>query len=65
MESNTNPEDKTDRQEAEVSQVPPKTNPKNAAGSLNPRERTAFYEAVVQKGPKGPGNRRGPLRPRR
>lgn len=38
-----------DREEAEVSQVPPKRSPKNAAGSVNPREQNAFYQAVVDQ----------------
>jgi hypothetical protein len=30
-------------------QVPPRKDPKKAAGSLNPKEKNAFYEAIVQK----------------
>jgi len=36
-----------DQQEAEISEVPPKKNPKEAAASLNPKERNAFYETLV------------------
>jgi hypothetical protein len=45
------PKDKPaiDQEEAAVSEVPPKKDPTKAAGSLNPREKTAFYEAVAQK----------------
>jgi hypothetical protein len=42
-----------DQEEAQVSAVPPRQNPKNAAGSLNPKEKNAFYEAVLRKPGKG------------
>jgi hypothetical protein len=36
-------------QEAKGGEVPPTKDPKKAAGSLNPKEKTAFYEAVAKK----------------
>jgi hypothetical protein len=44
-----------DQQESEAAEVPPKKNPKTAAGSLNPKERTAFYQAIVEKRDKRKG----------
>jgi hypothetical protein len=48
-QSKTASEKSMDQQESEASEVPPKKNPKTAAGSLNPKERTAFYQALVEK----------------
>jgi hypothetical protein len=42
----------TDQQEPEVSQTPPKQDPKKAAGSLNPKEKAPFYEAIVRQSAK-------------
>jgi hypothetical protein len=53
MEDNLPAQPPSDQQEAELSETPPKRDPKKAAGSLNPKEKTAFYEAVVKK----PGKR--------
>jgi hypothetical protein len=41
------PEKSMDQQESEASEV--QKNPKTAAGSLNPKERAAFYQALVEK----------------
>lgn len=38
-----------DAEESKSSETPPKKNPKTAAGSLNPKEKNAFYQAVVDK----------------
>jgi hypothetical protein len=38
-----------DPQQSEVGEAPPKKDPKKVAGSLNPKETTAFYEAVLGK----------------
>ena len=36
-------------QETAPNAVPPKKDPAKAAGSINPREKTAFYDAVLKK----------------
>ena len=41
--------DTTDKQLREISEVPPKHSPKNAAGSENPQEKNAFYEEAARK----------------
>jgi hypothetical protein len=37
------------QQQSEVGEAPSKKDPKKVAGSLNPKETTAFYEAVLGK----------------
>jgi hypothetical protein len=41
-----------DQPESETPPVPPTKDPKKAAGSINPKEKNAFYDAFVQKADK-------------
>ncbi|MFO1500247.1 MAG: hypothetical protein U1G07_17975 [Verrucomicrobiota bacterium] len=45
----TQPKESTDKEENKATEAPPSTDAKKAAGSLNPKQKNAFYEAVVQK----------------
>jgi hypothetical protein len=52
MESNQPKAPAVDQPESETPPVPPTKDPKKAAGSINPKEKNAFYDAFVQKADK-------------
>ena len=54
METKPNDPAAEEAQQPEAGEAPPKKDPKKAAGSLNPKETGAFYEAVIGK----PGKRK-------
>ena len=54
MEDKPSAQPAPDQQETESSETPPKQDPEKAAGSLNPKAKTVFYDAVVKKSSKRP-----------
>jgi hypothetical protein len=52
METKPNEDAVSDQAEGAPGETPPKKDPKNAAGSLNPKEKNAFYEAVLPRSSK-------------